>query len=191
MYDALTGASRSRARTGRGARHPFGLPQSSAAGRGTSLGLPRALRVRVREEHEGLVTHETSTGALACRACVLQRHDRAARQRRRRALRHRGAQDRGGGVALSFFCYPRTGPGRSFLPRSSCSPGRRLARLAVRCPACQRTSVTSSRTSTSTPFHNDPKVGVVEHVFNEDLAAHWRNPRRALLRLVRHPRLAL
>jgi hypothetical protein len=41
--------------------------------------------------------------------------------------------------------------------------------LAVRCPACQRTSVNLvSHEHVDLPFHNDREVGVVEHLFRED-----------------------
>ncbi|HWJ33442.1 MAG TPA: hypothetical protein VNR59_13995, partial [Gaiellaceae bacterium] len=43
--------------------------------------------------------------------------------------------------------------------------------LAVRCPACQKTSVNLvSHRHVDLPFHNDPEVGVVEHVFSEDIS---------------------
>jgi len=72
----------------------------------------------------------------------------------------------------SFFCYPEDRP-RPVFPSSFflLAPGDGSLGLAVRCPACQRTSVNLvSHEHVDLPFHNDPKVGVVEHVFNDDVA---------------------
>jgi hypothetical protein len=72
----------------------------------------------------------------------------------------------------SFFCYPEGRP-RPVFPSSFflLAPGGREARLglAVRCPACERTSLNLvSPEHVDLPFHNDPEIGVVEHVFAED-----------------------
>jgi hypothetical protein len=49
------------------------------------------------------------------------------------------------------------------------APGDGSIGLAVRCPACARTSVNVvSCEHVDVPFHNDREVGVVEHVFGED-----------------------
>ena len=72
----------------------------------------------------------------------------------------------------SFYCYPERRP-RPVFPSSFflLAPGDGSLGLAVRCPACQRTSVNLvSHEHVDLPFHNDPKVGVVEHVFNDDVA---------------------
>jgi hypothetical protein len=72
----------------------------------------------------------------------------------------------------SFFCYPEDRP-RPVFPSSFflLAPGDGSLGLAVRCPACQRTSVNLvSHEHVDLPFHNDPKVGVVEHVFDDDVA---------------------
>src|SRR5256886_6967035 len=72
----------------------------------------------------------------------------------------------------SFFCYPEERP-RPVFPSSFflLAPGDGSLGLAVRCPACQRTSVNLvSHEHVDLPFHNDQKVGVVEHVFNDDVA---------------------
>src|SRR5436190_497627 len=43
--------------------------------------------------------------------------------------------------------------------------------LAVRCPACDRTSINLvSEPHVDLPFHNDAEIGVVEHVFEADAA---------------------
>ena len=73
----------------------------------------------------------------------------------------------------SFFCYPEERP-RPVFPSAFflLSPGERRLGLAVRCPACQRTSVNLvSHEHVDLPFHNDREVGVVEHVFPEDVHA--------------------
>ena len=50
------------------------------------------------------------------------------------------------------------------------APGDGSVGLAVRCPACLRTSVNIvSAEHVDLPFHNDRQVGVVEHVFPDDL----------------------
>jgi hypothetical protein len=73
----------------------------------------------------------------------------------------------------SFFCYPEERP-RPVFPSSFflLAPGGRALGLAVRCPACARTSVNLvSAEHVDLPFHNDPHVGVVEHVFHDDALA--------------------
>ncbi|TML68984.1 MAG: hypothetical protein E6G13_10150 [Actinobacteria bacterium] len=72
----------------------------------------------------------------------------------------------------SFFCYPEERP-RPVFPSSFflLAPGDGSLGLAVKCPACQRTSVNLvSHHHIDLPWHNDPEVGVVEHVFAEDMA---------------------
>ena len=73
----------------------------------------------------------------------------------------------------SFFCYPEERP-RPVFPSSFflLAPGGRALGLAVRCPSCGRTSVNLvSAEHVDLPFHHDPHVGVVEHVFQEDALA--------------------
>ena len=72
----------------------------------------------------------------------------------------------------SFFCYPEERP-RPVFPSAFflLAPGDGSLGLAVRCPTCQRTSVNLvSHEHVDLPFHNDPQIGVVEHVFSEDVA---------------------
>src|SRR3989440_6480248 len=72
----------------------------------------------------------------------------------------------------SFFCYPEERP-RPVFPSAFLllTPGEGSLGLAVRCPACERTSVNLvSHEHVDLPFHNDPEVGVVEHVFSDDVA---------------------
>jgi hypothetical protein len=73
----------------------------------------------------------------------------------------------------SFFCYPEERP-RPVFPSQFMllSPGRGHLGVAVRCPACARTSVNVvSPAHVDVPFHNDREVGVVEHVFAGDVNA--------------------
>jgi hypothetical protein len=72
----------------------------------------------------------------------------------------------------SFFCYPEGRP-RPVFPSSFflLAPGGRETRLglAVRCPACERTSLNLvSHEHVDLPFHNDREIGIVEHVFPDD-----------------------
>jgi hypothetical protein len=73
----------------------------------------------------------------------------------------------------SFFCYPEEQP-RPVFPSAFLllTPGDGSLGLAVRCPACGRTSVNVvSCEHVDVPFHNDREVGVVAHVFPEDVHA--------------------
>jgi hypothetical protein len=70
----------------------------------------------------------------------------------------------------SFFCYPEE-RARPVFPSAFAvlAPGDGSVGVAVRCPACARTSVNLVSTShVDLPFHNDREVGVVAHVFAED-----------------------
>jgi hypothetical protein len=71
----------------------------------------------------------------------------------------------------SFFCYPEERP-RPVFPSSFAllAPGGKAVGVAVRCPVCARVSVNLvSEAHIDLPFHNDPAVGVVEHVFAGDV----------------------
>jgi hypothetical protein len=72
----------------------------------------------------------------------------------------------------SFFCYPEERP-RPVFPSMFwlLAPGQPEGSigLAVRCPACLRVSINIvSAAHVDVPFHNDSRVGVVEHVFRDD-----------------------
>lgn len=70
----------------------------------------------------------------------------------------------------SFFCYPEDRP-RPVFPSAFflLAPGDGSLGLAVRCPACAKVSVNLvSEPHVDVPFHHDPAVGVVEHVFRDD-----------------------
>ncbi len=71
----------------------------------------------------------------------------------------------------SFFCYPEDRP-RPIFPSAFflLAPGDGSLGVAVRCPACAKTSVNLvSHDHVDVPFHHDGKVGVVGHVFGEDV----------------------
>ena len=125
-------------------------------------------------EHEGLVTHDDLDWAplglqggvfynlMTARLDVVDAElsDLAARR------------IQAGEWPWSFFCYPEEQP-RPVFPSSFflLAPGDGSLGLAVRCPACQKTSVNLvSHEHVDLPFHNDPEVGVVEHVFSDDAA---------------------
>lgn len=70
----------------------------------------------------------------------------------------------------SFFCYPEERP-RPVFPSSFAllAAGEGAVGLAVRCPHCRALSLNLvSREHVDLPFHNDRRVGVVEHVFADD-----------------------
>ena len=72
----------------------------------------------------------------------------------------------------SFFCYPEE-QARPVFPSAFAvlAPGDGSIGIAVRCPACGRTSVNLvSRPHVDLPFFNDPEVAVIAHVFAEDAA---------------------
>jgi len=126
------------------------------------------------EEHEGLVTHDDLDWApLGLRGGVFynlmtSRLDPVDAELGDLAARRIQA----GEWPWSFFCYPEEQP-RPVFPSSFflLAPGDGSLGLAVRCPACQKTSVNLvSHEHVDLPFHNDAEVGVVEHVFAEDVA---------------------
>jgi hypothetical protein len=71
----------------------------------------------------------------------------------------------------SFFCYPEQRP-RPVFPSSFLllAQGGSGVGVAVRCPVCDAVSVNLvSREHLDLPFHNDGEIGVVEHVFPDDV----------------------
>ena len=148
MYDALTG------------RFTFACPsQGDARVRLSSFrrverlpgaAHPAVFRVRFEcvcgGDHDGLVAHDE----LDLAARLIE----------------------GGSWPWSFFCYLEERP-RPVFPSSFflLAPGERSLGIAVRCPTCETTSVNLvSHTHVDVPFHHDPQIGVVEHVFRDDLA---------------------
>jgi hypothetical protein len=78
---------------------------------------------------------------------------------------------RAGEWPWSFYCYLEERP-RPVTPSSFMllAPGDASLGLAVRCPACSSVSVNLvSGSHVDVPFWNDPRVGVVAHVFREDV----------------------
>jgi hypothetical protein len=79
---------------------------------------------------------------------------------------------RAGEWPWSFFCYAEDRP-RPVFPSSFSllAPGASagLVGLAISCPSCASRSINLvSQAHVDIPFHNDPHVGVVEHVFEAD-----------------------
>jgi hypothetical protein len=124
------------------------------------------------EEHEGLVTHDDLDWApLGLQGAVFynlmtSRVDLVDAELGDLAARKIQA----GEWPWSFFCYPEEQP-RPVFPSSFflLAPGDGSLGLAVRCPACHKTSVNLvSHAHVDLPFHNDAEVGVVEHLFEDD-----------------------
>jgi hypothetical protein len=70
----------------------------------------------------------------------------------------------------SFFCFLEGRP-RPVTPSAFrlIAPGGGAFGVAVQCPACSSASVNLvTREHVDIPFRNDPKVGVVAHVFERD-----------------------
>ena len=73
----------------------------------------------------------------------------------------------------SFFCWPEERP-RPIFPSAfrllADDPAGRRVGVAVCCPVCGRVSLNLvSREHLDVPFHNDREIGVVEHLFEEDV----------------------
>ena len=129
------------------------------------------------DEHDGLVSHdELDWAPLGLEGGVFlnlmtSRVEPVAAELGDLAAARIGA----GEWPWSFFCYPEERP-RPVFPSSFwlLAPGhsRESVGVAVRCPACSRTSVNLvSHEHVDLPFHHDREVGVVEHVFAGDLQA--------------------
>jgi hypothetical protein len=126
-------------------------------------------------EHDGLVTHEELDWApLGLEGGVFLNLMTAKLEPVAAELGEvAAAHIRAGEWPWSFFCYPEERP-RPVFPSSFflLAPGDGSLGLAVRCPACQRTSVNLvSPEHVDVPFHNDREIGVVEHVFPDDVHA--------------------
>ena len=82
---------------------------------------------------------------------------------------------RAGEWPWSFFCWPEDRPRPAFpsafrLLSESGLAGR--VGVAVRCPVCGRVSVNLvTREHVDVPFHNDREIGVVRHLFEQDVSA--------------------
>jgi hypothetical protein len=128
------------------------------------------------DDHVGLVTEtELDWEPLGLEAggtfvnLMTRRHDAFSDDLRAIALTRIGA----GEWPWSFFCYPEE-RSRPVTPSAflHIAPGETLRGtlgLAVRCPACGSVSINVvSEPHVDLPFWNDPRVGVVEHVFGQD-----------------------
>jgi hypothetical protein len=129
-------------------------------------------------EHPGLVTHgdldwaplgvedETTFVNL-----MTSRHEAIGAELVERAA----SRIKAGEWPWSFFCWPEERP-RPVYPSAFklLAPAASADRvgLAVRCPVCGKVSVNLvSREHVDVPFVNDREVGVVEHLFEEDVHA--------------------
>jgi hypothetical protein len=137
---------------------------------------PAVYRVRFTctcgDDHHGLVSHDDldwaplGLGTGLFLNLMTARLEPAAPELSDLALRRIEA----GEWPWSFFCYPEE-RARPVFPSAFVliAPGDGSVGIAVRCPACARTSVNLvSTTHVDLPFHNDAQVGVVAHVFAED-----------------------
>jgi len=175
MYDALTGhytftcPARGESRVTLSAFRTFERLPGAAH--------PAVYRIRFAcqcgDEHDGLVSHdELDWAPLGLQGGVFlnlmtDRIEPLAGELRDLAA----ARIKAGEWPWTFFCYPEERP-RPVFPSSFfvLAPGDGSLGLAVRCPACRRLSVNLvSHEHVDLPFHNDRDVGVVEHVFGEDV----------------------
>jgi len=137
---------------------------------------PAVFRVRFAcpcgEEHDGLVSHDDLDWApLGLDAgfylnLMTSRVEPVAVEFGELAASRIGAGD----WPWSFFCYPEERP-RPVFPSffALLVPGDGSLGLAVRCPDCHNLSVNLvSHSHVDVPFHNDPEIGVLEHVFAGD-----------------------
>jgi hypothetical protein len=176
MYDALTGRF-TFACPARGEAH-VALSAFRQLERLPGAAHPAVYRVLFAcscgEEHDGLVSHDDLDWApLGLQGGVFFNFmtatlDAVDAELSDLAARHLQA----GEWPWSFFCFPEERP-RPVFPSSFflLAPGDGSLGLAVRCPACQRTSVNLvSHQHVDLPWHNDAEVGVIEHLFVEDVA---------------------
>ncbi len=127
------------------------------------------------DEHQGLVTHDEldwaplglATGSFV--NLMTSRVEDASVELVDLSARRIQA----GEWPWSFFCYPENRP-RPMFPSSFfvIAPGDGSLGIAVRCPACAKVSVNLvSEPHVDVPFHHDRRVGVVEHLFGDDVEA--------------------
>jgi hypothetical protein len=133
------------------------------------------------EEHGGLVSHDeldwAPLGGFAAAFfnVMTRRLESAAHDLLEQAARRIGA----GAWPWSFFCYPEA-RARPVFPSAFrvLAPADDRVGLAVRCPCCGGTSVNLVSTRhVDEPFFNDPRVDVIQHVFEADrerIVAHFR-----------------
>jgi hypothetical protein len=176
MYDALT----ARYTFGCPARGEISVPLSSFRRLERLAGASHPVVYRVAfdcpcgEEHPGLVAHDDLDWApLGLAAGTFLNLMTAKVEPVESELGDLAARRIGAGDwPWSFFCYPERRP-RPVFPSAFLllAPGGRkqAVGVAVRCPSCGALSVNLvSHAHVDLPFHNDPAVGVVEHVFSDD-----------------------
>jgi hypothetical protein len=174
MYDALKGHYTFACPT-RGEGHA-NLSDFRMLDRLPGTGHPAVFRVRFicscGDEHDGLVSHDDlDLAPLGFQAgdflnLLTDRVDAASDELVDLAVR----RIQGGEWPWSFFCYPENQP-RPIYPSSFflLAPGESSVGVAARCPTCSAVSVNLvSHQHVDLPFHNDLRVGVVEHVFAQD-----------------------
>src|SRR5438094_4607043 len=174
MYDALT------------SRYTFSCPRQGQSRVALSAfrtlerleGTAHPVVYRIRfacscgDEHDGLVTHdELDWAPLGLEGGVFLNLMTAKLEPVATELGNLAAAHiKAGEWPWSFFCYPEERP-RPVFPSSFflLTPGDGSLGLAVRCPACQRTSVNLvSHEHVDLPFHNDREIGVLPQVFPAD-----------------------
>ena len=126
------------------------------------------------DEHPGLVTHdELDWAPLGLSDGVFLNLMTARLEQVERELADLAASRiQAGEWPWSFFCYPEERPRpvypsafRLLTPAIPQGP----VGVAVHCPACGAGSINLvSKDHLDVPFHNDPQIGVVEHVFDAD-----------------------
>jgi hypothetical protein len=129
------------------------------------------------DEHDGLVTHEELDWAplgLGSDTTFLNLMTARLEALEVELAELAAARIGAGEWPWSFFCYPENQPRpvfpSSFFLLAPAGSGGALG-LAVRCPVCGGTSINLvSEQHVDLPFHNDPEIGVVEHVFAADAA---------------------
>jgi hypothetical protein len=126
-------------------------------------------------DHDGLVSHDDLDWAPLGGAAepfynlMTSRFEPAGPELIERAVRAIGAGD----WPWSFFCYLE-GRTRPVFPSAFrlLAPAEERVGVAVRCPVCGATSVNLvTRRHVDEPFYNDPRVDVIEHVFEADREA--------------------
>ena len=128
---------------------------------------------RCGDEHEALVTHEDLDWAplgLGTPGTFVNLMTHASDSLAVELGDVAAAHIRAGEWPWSFYCDPEACP-RPVTPSAfaAIAPCDGAFGLAVRCPACSSLSVNLvSREHLDVPFRNDPRVGVVDHVFRDD-----------------------
>ena len=179
MYDPLTTTFSFSCPHGRETRVPLSSFRELEALPGASH--PAVYRVlfgcRCGEEHPGLVSHDdldwAPLGIVATasfRNLMTSRDDSLAAELADVAAARIGA----GEWPWSFFCLlegrprPMTPSALAFVAQGH-EPGGGTFGIAVRCPSCSAVSVNLvTQAHVDIPFWNDPRVAVVDHVFEPD-----------------------